>query len=324
MPVNRVFMACCIFLAPCLTAWSAGPTDQSLVDAVRDARPDTLAGVTAASGVAEAQLVDDQIMGKTMIPPHRVEFAFDGAASIWRDFDAKDPKKLVSATLVTRGRRISYQSGAGDVPQSVLISPIRTSVVTIDLEIPAWNYPELTRIPGLFANEKEFFATWAQKPFTKVSKEGTTVAISINFPVITGSGLNEEAAKIEFDMAAGGLVSRYHYVNDSYTGAARSREDSTVLMKWRRAANSFVPDSRDVVIHFQRAGKDSGSAHAHIDFKEFNIGPVKEEDLSPNSLNIPPGTIIQDTASHATYRYDDEKVDRMLGVEQDKRVGSQE
>lgn len=307
-----------------LSRLHAAPPDlpPTLLDAVRDARSACLTATPVSGrGVAEVEAKIAQRDYNELTPIHRVKFAFDGEDALWKEYDPNDPTKITVACLLAKGRLIRYIVGDGHIPRAVSIQSMDNGVTLLDLVPRAWTFRELSRLPGAFRNEQEFFTKWAPSHYTEAKKDHSSVIATIDFGYQNGvpakdnpGHINLQRTELTFDMAAGGLVGRYDFITDAGEKAEDRRDVYVMTTTWDRVGGNIVPRVREVSARFEMGFRDAGYSSSRVTFKEFTFGPLKPDELSVGQLEIPPGTPVVDRVRHEQYRYSESAVEKMLST----------
>ena len=282
-----------------------------LAKAVKELRRACLSQESAGRGIAEADAFQQSrkegikdVEGRTS----RIEFAFSGRDSIWRESLKDDPNHTILTAAIVRGdRKIEYLNIIGR-PRSVRVTKVTRNSLQI-LEPVEWSIRDLARLP-LWEDDESFFGllmrpdpeqfTWAAR------RDGTVVCITLNFaiPKEDPTGRTRQELTIEFDMAHGGMTRSF-----AFSGTSKERDgtlrDATerISTAWKEVDRNVVPVERTAEILVKRAGRITQQTRTTIRFTEFSVGKVEPSEFTLARFGVPDGTPVVDHMLGVDWKY---------------------
>lgn len=317
------------------------PTGKKLLTAVRHLRDATRSGVRSGHGTAVEIQTGRGYGGQRQRPlRQRVDFWFSGHKCLWKAYGTGTPRKLHGAMLVEDGIAIRYFRGAGPPRKHFLgrsspnVSVDRVKVYksrTFSTGRPlVWTYRRLTAVSPLDHHDRHFFSQASKwrgrfpgepKPTTTVTGNGHLITVLSDWPASPKDGLFGITREAVFDLAAGGMVTRWKFWTDQTQGAWHGRLAKTEKTTWHRVQNHYLPSDRVITSESWKKGKDgkwrgTGSWRTKIRFLSFSVGPVRATEFSVAELGIPSGTPVVDSVHRSQYYYSPAHATRLLGQEQ--------
>jgi RNA polymerase sigma factor (sigma-70 family) len=292
-----------------LSAKKAAATESNkrdLLDSVRAMRAALLPAIRSGRGLAEvegsrdlhAQRVENQ-------PRRRVDFLFSANNSLSREFDEQEPTKALQSILLKDSKITSYFAGTKQVPTpAVTISS--AAVLTGVLPMPTgWSFADIAQLPIPVKDEAQFFALASQSPFVTVQRNQQIITVTIDEPIPSDdpAGRQSEQRVLDFDMAHGGMFSRFSHTIRRTRQGRQEEIVENLEMKWETRDALVVPVQRRARASMAVDGKPAQLIQSVVDFKQFTPGEVDDSELTVEKLAIPVGTKVVDQLLGLEYKY---------------------
>ena len=310
-----VFFLCAIALS------QVQSKDMELLKAIQMMRADNKAAVTSGRGEATVSSEASEphlgpVVGIT-------EFVFSGSDCLWKVCSEKD-YSLAGSVLLKDGKFTEFNPKVGRPGGYVKIDR-QTGFETIRARfsmVPArWDTGGLLGIPVTVTPDETSFWDTAMAMSPQVTRDGTRVRLKwdnmsegLRKSLAQGGSTREENVAVVFDTAKAGMVVAWTHNFDETNKRAGIRIacQQEGKISWRESHGAFVPERIEVS---NRNPADNTIAHAKVDFRKFEVGPISPNELSFGALGVPTGTIVVDKVIGTEYRHADmrEPVDNDTG-----------
>jgi len=314
MLVRRSIMSACaivtVLMSSVTRAADTPAMDGRILDAVRTVRGTVVSAVSAGRATATYERREDLLQFDLVeaIPKHRVVIAFAGESSLVVHY-AADDKTVDRVELWNSDSLTDYVAGENRTGGSVGI--VRTAKTSFGPDLTGWHYKDIAKIPKS-DDDGEFFADLKRYPNLKVLRDGQSVKVVAVYPIAPEYKhlVMANALEYEFDMRYGGMLNRFRHVHKgvstTHTGEKRIREvDQVVTLSWRKANNGAILPVQRIATTITKsdAGAITHRVTSKIEFADFALEPVSEDELTMDRMGIPKDTVVVDSLSGLRWKY---------------------
>lgn len=319
-----------------------GVTRGSLSGTLRALRAAVRSRVTSGYGTAELTLRKVKFDGDGRLRRRLLlNFWFSDNQCFWRARDQAAPHKFVGATLVRNGIVVQYFPGNGHVQNGVFgeaspnvrvdrLGAFETRTLALGYPI-SWTYRSITRISPLdidrhdwrfFSQARHWTSSFpnAPSPTTTIEKTGDFLTIRFKWhrdPKYDIIGITRAST---FDLAMGGMVSRWQLRTEQASGGIRIKQSSTIVTAWRDVDGLYFPRKRVIINRGRNMGKSgiwkpAGSLRTVIKFIKFRSARVNRSVFTIANLHVLAGSLVFDNVHRSHYAYRPSDANRLLGRE---------
>ena len=314
MLVRRLIMSACAILTVLMSsvtrAADTRAMDDKILDAVRTLRGTVVSAVPAGRATATYERREDLLKFDLVevIPKHRAVIAFAGETSLVVHY-AADDKTVNRVELWNSDSLTDYVAAEKGSTGSVRI--VRTIKRSFRPDLTGWHYKDIAKIPNN-DDDGEFFADLKRYPNLKVLRDGQSVKVVAVYPIAPEYKhlVMANALEYEFDMRYGGMLNRFRHVHKgvstTHTGEKRIREvDQVVTLSWRKANNGAILPVQRIATTITKsdAGAITHRVTSKIEFADFALEPVSEDELTMDRMGIPKDTVVVDSLSGLRWKY---------------------